>query len=452
MNRFFLYHYSFVCSPYFRIFKYLHKNYKPVKTLTASAADPVLKAYDYKQLEENTKLYNPELYQRALQKSKSPQIQNDTVGTSRKFYALNDTSGTNVFYEVNAKLMIKGSLVQIWADTNELANNHVTTANVNTLLNALENQTPAGSKDPAKGIIKLLTENFGSPPNKDGDNLTDFLLLDIIDKKNSNAVTLGYFYSYDQTDGTFSNKRDILYIDTNPTTVNQALPTLAHEFQHLIHYNYDKTETTFLNEGLSLYSEVFCGYPLRSPNLYFQNTNRSLFSWDRNNVLPDYSRAGIFTQYYMEQLKNKKPKIVVEDKSHADTSLSKIFQQWKGYKFNTLFSNWAVANYANSQVYDSSFGYVHPITGKPKLKSKFDKPNITRANLPLKNYSIEYHKIDPLKDSVKVDLHGTDIHGKIIGYPRGSPAWYDSVTTGIGHNIFSFSYDLDMCSLCRIKS
>lgn len=404
---------------------------------------PRFESYDYKQVEENTKLYNPELYFNAIKNTGQDKIQTDTVGTIRKFYALNDTSGTNVFYEINAKLMVKGNLVQIWADTSELANNHVTMANVNSLLNALENQTPAGSKNPAKGIIKLLTENFGSPPNKDGDNLTDFLLLDIIDKKKSNAVTLGYFYSYDQTDGTYSNKRDILYIDTNPTTINNALSTLAHEFQHLIHYNYDKTETTFLNEGLSLYSEVFCGYSMRSPSRYFQNTNRALFSWDRDDSLPDYSRAGLFTQYYMERLGDSHIKAVVEDQSHADTSLSKIFQVWKGYKFQKLFSNWAIANYAKSQAYDSSYGYVRNINGRPKLKSTFDEPNTTRGSLPLKNYSIEYHKIESLEGSVKIDLQGTDIHGKIIGYPKGSSVYYDSINTGNTYIIPSFSLDID---------
>ncbi len=107
---------------------------------------PRFGSYDYKQIEANTKLYNPEIYLNAIKEKSQNKTQTDTVGMVRKFYALNDTSGTNVFYEVNAMLIIKGSLVQIWADTNEIANGHVTTTKANSLLNELENQTPVGSK------------------------------------------------------------------------------------------------------------------------------------------------------------------------------------------------------------------------------------------------------------------------------------------------------------------
>ncbi len=90
----------------------------------------------------------------------------------------------------------------------------------------------------------------------------------------------GYFSSADEfprSVNPFSNEKEIFYINTN-----NALPgsdyfdgILAHEFQHMIHWNVDRNEELWINEGLSELAAAVNGFEvgdaitsyLREPDL-----------------------------------------------------------------------------------------------------------------------------------------------------------------------------------------
>ena len=353
---------------------------------------------------ENTKLLDPATYQLMLKKSQEVNLKKtkvDTIGTIKSFFTYNFV--TKSFNTVNAKLLRKGTRVQIWADTTELSNNHVSQGVADTLINSLENKTPSSSRDSTKGIVKLDEQYFGNPPNKDGDNLTDFLVLDILDAYNGNTVkvyTAGYFYSNDQTDNVSSNKRDILYIDSRPgifkngvRNATKSLHTLAHEYQHLIHYNYDKKELTFVNEGLSEIASVICGYTLRSPSRFFKNTDIPLFDWNNKStsVLDDYSRAALFTLYYDEQLGDSVLKKVVQDTSVGKNGLDNAFSNW-GSDLNNIAQNFFAANYFNNKVSNTKYGYTYAVNTPPTDTYSFNNPN----NFTVSGSGIMSDGLDPI--------------------------------------------------------
>ncbi len=351
---------------------------------------------------ENTRIYNPEVYalmQKAVFEKSAPVKTADTIGTRRSFFVLNLT--TNQFDNVVAELRAIGNLTQVWVDTTELSNGHVTQTEVNAILNALENQTPPASRDPNKGIVALDHQYFGNPPNKDGDGKTDFLITDIKDGwQPGGSYVAGFFFSWDQTNNSGSNQRDILYIDSYPGIYyngvrdpQRPLSTLAHEYQHLIHYNYDKDEVTFINEGLSEIAEVICGYPLRSPSTYFSKTNVPLFDWNNisGNVLADYARAALFTLYYTEQLGDPVLKMVVQEQANGELGLNNVLLTIRpGYTFTQLITDWFVANYLNDKTVDPKYGYAYPISGKPKEANYHTDPNVSVSNKLIYGYAVDY--------------------------------------------------------------
>lgn len=355
-----------------------------------------------KQALENTRIHNPELYALMLKSSLEKSIPSktaDTVGTRRNFYVYNLV--TRQFDYIVAELRAIGNLTQVWVDTTELNNGHVTQVEVNAILNALEYQTPPASRDPSKGIVALDHQYFGNPPNKDGDGKTDFLITDIKDGwQPGGSYVAGFFFSWDQTDNPGSNRRDILYIDSYPgiyynNTRNPERPlsTLAHEYQHLIHYNYDRDEATFINEGLSEVAEVICGYPLRSPSTYFNNPDVPLFDWNNisGNVLADYARAALFTLYYTEQLGDGVLKRVVQEPANGAQGLNNVLSSiGAGYDFTQLLTNWFIANYLNDKTVDSKYGYTYPISGKPKEVNFHTDPNVNVTNQSVWGYAVDY--------------------------------------------------------------
>jgi hypothetical protein len=373
---------------------------------------------------ENTRIMNPAVYNRALQKMADPgfEIQNN-IGDEKNFFVLNFVKQEEVggsvpvagwFDEVNSRLMAIGEKAHIWVAIDQLDSSFVTQTEVDAILRALEDISPPASRDPEEGIFEIVTEYFGLPPNINsngtkgaGDGKTDVLLTDIKDGwQPGQGYVAGFFYTLDQlTTNQFSNKSDLIYVDTkpgiyNPNTQqrnpNNPLSTVAHEYQHLVFYNYKgSTAEVWFNEGLSLYAEVTCGYPLRSPGLYYANTNRPVNFWASvgdQTVLQDYSRVALWTLYLAEQLGDNFIRNVVQlPGSNGITVVNNAAQQVGSMlRFTDLLQNWVLANYINDGTVDEKYGYTYNISSKPSVQFSYDDPNITRTSIGIEGYAAQY--------------------------------------------------------------
>jgi len=115
-------------------------------------------------------------------------------------------------------------------------------------------------------VTNIYGEEWGSEPSNtytnfiEQNNTIDILLFDIDNDDNPNGGTVGYFYAKDNfksSDINGSNERVMFYVDSvlfansllNGFWQRAVYSTLAHEFQHMIHF-YQKNLIA-LNDGLS---------------------------------------------------------------------------------------------------------------------------------------------------------------------------------------------------------
>jgi len=85
--------------------------------------------------------------------------------------------------------------------------------------------------------------------------------------------------------------------------------TLAHEWQHLLHYELAPGDALFMNEGCSMYAEYLCNYGIDPdyPNSYFATPDNSLTEWGDHesetvsNILADYGAAALWTMYLADR-------------------------------------------------------------------------------------------------------------------------------------------------------
>ena len=78
--------------------------------------------------------------------------------------------------------------------------------------------------------------------------------------------------------------------------------TVAHEFQHNIHDDWQPFDEAFMNEGCSMFAEFLCGYGIEANylNSYFATPDNSLTLWGDQgdiNILADYGVAALWTVY-----------------------------------------------------------------------------------------------------------------------------------------------------------
>ena len=276
-------------------------------------------------------------------------------------------------------LKAQSDLANIWVEAGEIRNENVTEAQIDALEDALLNETPEGSIDPSQGIITNDNDVFGEPPNYDGDGKVDVLLYDITEGvEEDGCCVLGYVIGTDinpRARPNEGNQRDVLYLDTDPgvTSGNTAtlLSTAAHEYQHLIHFNYDLGEETFINEGFSEWAEILNGYAARDISYLGDaaELNTQLFTWRTGEPISvltqDYQRAGLFTTYLAEQVGAEAAGSVVRSMIRFGGS-TRPARGTEGYdavlvplgtSLADIIADFHTANYLNDRSIEPRFGY-----------------------------------------------------------------------------------------------
>jgi len=174
------------------------------------------------------------------------------VGTQLDFYSSFD------FRFVPATCRLVGEHSYIFVEDSQWTGQGggVTQAAVDSLGALFEERSPA---DPGRGIYDLAVETFGAPADVDGDPRIFILIFDIP----GDEGFVGYFDAAVAELPLPEYRRDTLYLDA-VYLVGQpylARGTLAHEFQHLIHWGHDEDEDTWVDEGLAGFAEEVAGYP-----------------------------------------------------------------------------------------------------------------------------------------------------------------------------------------------
>ena len=117
----------------------------------------------------------------------------------------------------------------------------------------------------------------------------------------------GYFSSTDEYPTAIrphSNQREMIYI--NARYLRVATPfyysVLAHELNHAVMWNFDRSEDTWVSEGLAELSVTVAGYPPESIPQYLRRPFVSLVHWplDNSNIGAHYGGASLFMHYLYE--------------------------------------------------------------------------------------------------------------------------------------------------------
>jgi hypothetical protein len=275
------------------------------------------------------------------------------VGDLKKFYALNVT--TNKQYTLDSSCLEVSDKAYIFVEKGtDIAQDK---------LNSL-----------AESFAKIYDEEikqFGPPPNTiSNDPRISLLILDIIDGARPNGVMLvGYFSPIDQYKNADiplwarqkSNEANMLYIDSASLSARNIdiNSVIAHEFSHLLQWARDPEESTWINEGLAVYTENMFGYNVKDRvNVFAKNPAVSLRNWE--SKVENYGAAYLFLTYISERFgglaiitdifKSESEDIAGIEKVLSDRGIKE--------KFRDIFSDWVIANYLDdTKLADGRYGY-----------------------------------------------------------------------------------------------
>lgn len=274
--------------------------------------------------------------------------------------------GTDPYYRTTTTCRLKGEHCYIFVEDVIWGGSRVTPTALTSLARAFDSSTP---RYPDRGIFSVDTEIFGPPPDADGDPRVVIVLLDIMDSILSGRI-LGY---YDTANQAAPVGREILYIDSDPLDLNsnQARATLAHEFQHMLHWNGDPDEDRWVDEGCAEYAELACGYKnttsgaamnfLGVPNL-LKSPDPTLAvpsetgltdaaSWSKVNFLPFlFDQTFLVMTYFAQRYGDRAVARLVAEPKNSIAGFNRALETIGAEEqFEQFWADWAAAVFVNDE-------------------------------------------------------------------------------------------------------
>jgi immune inhibitor A len=255
---------------------------------------------------------------------------------------------------------------------------------------------------------------FGSEwsPGIDGDVRVNIFLGDV-------AGVGGYFSSADEYPRSVnpnSNEKEIFYLNIyNAGPGNSYFDgILAHEFQHMIHWNTDRNEELWINEGLSELAAYLNDFDVGSSvQSYLSDPDITVTRWEVQTG-EFYGSAYSFTRYLYNRFGGKTIAELVREPENGGRGVAEVTDM----PFNDLFADWTVANLIDDG--DLAEGqYESPLSGSPNFSATVrNYPFITEETV--NQYGTDYYRFTaapgdgPLtltfEGSPTVDLLPTDAH------------------------------------------
>lgn len=278
-----------------------------------------------------------------------------SVGARKDFWVTN--VDTNENFQITAVLQYVGDNTYFWIEEGVKFDS----ADLQALADTFDQE-----------IVPKNREFFGSEwnPGVDGDPH-----IYIVYAGGLGYSLAGYFSSADEVHPLaheYSNAHEMFLINSDNVALweDYIYGTLAHEFQHMIHWYTDRNESTWMNEGFSMLAELLNGYDIGGHDYsYLVNTDLQLTDWgdDVGTNSPYYGASFLFMTYFLDRFGEDASKALVANPENSMESIQLVFNEL-GFKNPTtgaaltaedVFADWAVTNLLlDSSVANGQFNYT----------------------------------------------------------------------------------------------
>jgi immune inhibitor A len=212
----------------------------------------------------------------------------------------------------------------------------------------------------------------------------------------------GYFSSADEFSHLInprSNEREMFYINLDQITPGNSIynSVLAHEFQHMIHWNVDRNEPSWVNEGCSDLAMYLNGYTPSDGGVLFAmfGPDTQLNTWDNDpsRSILHYGASYAFMHYFYYRFGEDAVGAVVADPRNGEAGLSSELSK-HGYTFDAFFQEWTLANYLDD---DTIFEGQYTSPGVSQA-AKIDQTHTTypaKRETAVHQYGTDYVMFEP---------------------------------------------------------
>ena len=233
----------------------------------------------------------------------------------------------------------------------------------------------------------------------------------IVYTRGTGASNAGYFSTPDEYNPLvhkYSNGHEMFVFNADNIALGDQFTygTLAHEFQHMIHWNLDRNENSWMNEGFSVLAEYLNGYPAVFDFEYAANTDLNLTDWLPNPGAngPHYGESFLFLTYFLDRFGDKATQALVKDQENGLPSVDDTLktlniidkQTGEPITADDVVLDWMVAMILkDGTVGDGRYVY-HNYKNSPRaaITEKIETCPQSPLNRSVNQYGADYIEID----------------------------------------------------------
>ncbi len=341
------------------------------------------------------------------------------VGDRQQFWVSN--SDTQDHKQITAELKYITDALAVWVEQGVRLN---------------QNDLEASADRFTKETYPTNREFFGSEwnPGIDGDRR-----LHILHARNLGETTAGYYSSADEYSrqvNEYSNEREMFFVsaDSGSSAPGSSYydGTLAHEFQHMIHWANDRNETSWVNEGMSELASLLNGYDVGGHDgAYALRPDTQLTTWadpSEESVSEHYGGSYLFTAYFLDRFGDDLTKAVVaSDKNGVSGYNEALAQAGRPECFDDIFADWVIANYLDAPEADDEgrYGYSDIDLVVPVAISEEYRRYPVSAKAQVSQYGADYIRLAG-HQPITIRFEGQQEVPLVDAEPQGEYSWWSN--------------------------
>lgn len=287
-------------------------------------------------------------------------------------------------------------------------------------------------------IYPAMHELWGSEasPGVDGD-----VRLHALFSRNLGPTTAAYFarrHTFPDEVYPGSNEREMFFINVDAYGSNVAIApvesVLAHEFQHMIRYNLDPNEDTWLNEAFSTFTERYLGYTtpfdVAAAFLLRPGTQLNTFGLEDTPRAVNYGAGFTFLTYFYERYGIEAMTALSDDPANGLVSVDNVLQSLGEPGVDEFFADWVLATWIqDTSVADGQYGYdLLPFMLRPLTRDAPGTYPYTNSG-EINQYATAYYDLRNFDDfeSLTITLTAPETAQLVpVEQMHGQQAWYSN--------------------------
>lgn len=258
------------------------------------------------------------------------------------------------------------------------------------------------------------------------------------------ASVAGSFFSKDEYSSLaqkFSNEHEMFYLNADSVDLEGGYveSLLAHEFQHMVHWNLDRNEDTWMNEGFSELVEHLLGFEVGGFDYAFSNdTDIPLLIWpsEPGNTAAHYGQAFLYMTYLYDRFGMDAIRLIAQNPANGLDAIELMLIEINAKDPTTgerltvekLFLDWGISlAIQDPAIFDGRFGLKsYPHAPEAQYSESYDSCPLDQELLHVAQYGIDLIHID-CQGEFELRFSGQSVARVVSADPRtGSFAFWSN--------------------------